>query len=82
MIRIMGLGFSGPKVPVAGWDAAGVVEAVGPGVTRFKPGDEIFGNCDVGGTGTFAEYVSSSLAGIGIDSPELGLPRFDRAVPH
>jgi NADPH:quinone reductase-like Zn-dependent oxidoreductase len=57
MVRIMGLGFSGPKVPVAGWDAAGVVEAVGPGVTRFKPGDEIFGNCDVGGTGTFAEYA-------------------------
>jgi NADPH:quinone reductase-like Zn-dependent oxidoreductase len=53
----MGLGFSGPKVPVAGWDAAGVVEAVGGGVTRFKPGDEVFGNSDVGGTGTFAEYA-------------------------
>jgi NADPH:quinone reductase-like Zn-dependent oxidoreductase len=57
MIRVMGLGFSGPKVPVAGWDAAGIVEAVGPGVTRFKPGDEIFGNSGVGGTGTFAEYA-------------------------
>jgi NADPH:quinone reductase-like Zn-dependent oxidoreductase len=57
MIRIMGLGFSGPKVPVAGWDAAGVVEAVGQGVTRFNPGDEIFGNSGVAGTGTFAEYA-------------------------
>jgi NADPH:quinone reductase-like Zn-dependent oxidoreductase len=56
MVRTMGLGFSGPKVPVAGWDAAGIVEAVGPGVTRFKPGDEVFGNSDVNGTGTFAEY--------------------------
>jgi NADPH:quinone reductase-like Zn-dependent oxidoreductase len=57
MVRLMGLGFSRPKVPVAGWDAAGVVEAVGAKVTRFKPGDEVFGNCDAGGTGTFAEYA-------------------------
>ena len=57
MIRLMGLGFSAPRVPVAGWDAAGVVEAVGAKVTRFKPGDEVFGNCDVTGTGTLAEYA-------------------------
>jgi len=57
MVRLMGFGFSRPKSPVAGWDAAGVVEAVGSGVTRFKPGDEVFGNCDAKGTGTFAEYA-------------------------
>lgn len=57
MVRLMGLGFSRPKVPVAGWDAAGVVEAVGAGVTAVKPGDEVFGNCDVHGTGTFAELA-------------------------
>ena len=57
MVRLMGLGLSRPKVPVAGWDAAGVVEGVGPGVTRFAIGDEVFGNCGIGGSGTFAEYA-------------------------
>lgn len=28
---------------ILGWDISGVVEAVVPGVTRFKPGDEVFG---------------------------------------
>ena len=57
MVRLMGLGFSAPTVQVAGWDASGVVEAVGPAVTRFEPGDEVFGNCGVRGTGSFAEYA-------------------------
>lgn len=56
MMRLMGLGFSKPKVAVAGWDAAGVVEAVGSAVTRFRPGDEVFGNTATKGTGTFADY--------------------------
>jgi NADPH:quinone reductase-like Zn-dependent oxidoreductase len=46
-------GMRGPRRPVLGWDAAGTVTAVGAGVTRFRPGDEVFGTC----RSTFAEYA-------------------------
>jgi NADPH:quinone reductase-like Zn-dependent oxidoreductase len=49
------LGLRKPKVPVLGMDVAGTVEAVGQKVTRFQPGDEVFGWCD----GAFAEYASA-----------------------
>jgi NADPH:quinone reductase-like Zn-dependent oxidoreductase len=35
------LGIFGPRRPILGMDLAGVVEAVGEGVTRFRPGDEV-----------------------------------------
>ena len=43
-----------------GIDVAGVVESVGPNVTRFKPGDEVFGDMFSFGQGTFAEYVCAA----------------------
>jgi len=52
-IRLAGYGLRTPKNPVPGMDLAGVVSAVGAGVTRFQPGDEVFGI----GKGTFAEYA-------------------------
>jgi len=52
-IRIAGYGLRAPTNPVIGADLAGVVEAVGENVTRFQPGDEVFGI----GKGSYAEYV-------------------------
>jgi len=41
---------------VLGFDAAGVVEKVGPGVTEFKPMDEVFYSPDITGPGSYAQY--------------------------
>ncbi|MCQ6272617.1 NAD(P)-dependent alcohol dehydrogenase [Pseudarthrobacter sp. R1] len=53
LVRLFGYGLKRPQVPVRGREVAGVVEAVGAGVTRFSAGDEIYGTCE----GSFAEYV-------------------------
>jgi NADPH:quinone reductase-like Zn-dependent oxidoreductase len=52
------LGLLRPKHDILGVDIAGQVEAVGGGVTRFKPGDEVYANLLDHGYGGFAEYVS------------------------
>jgi NADPH:quinone reductase-like Zn-dependent oxidoreductase len=52
-IRLAGYGLRAPRIPVPGADVAGVVEAIGGDVTRFAPGDEVFGI----GVGAFAQYA-------------------------
>lgn len=48
------IGFPKPKKDfVVGIDCAGIVEAVGPNVSRFQPGDEVYGEC----SGSCAEYA-------------------------
>ena len=49
----LALGLRRPRQPVVGLELAGTVVATGAGVTRFAPGDEVFGT----GTGAFAEYA-------------------------
>jgi len=54
------MGLRAPRQPQIGVDVAGVVESVGAGVTRFRPGDEVFADLFAAGhVGTFAEYVSA-----------------------
>ena len=55
LFRIAGSGLRAPKTRVRGTDIAGRVEAIGKDVTRFQPGDEVFGICD----GAFAEYATA-----------------------
>jgi NADPH:quinone reductase-like Zn-dependent oxidoreductase len=53
LMRVVGMGFRGPKDRVPGRDLAGTVEALGPGVTTFTVGDEVYGV----GRGSFAEHA-------------------------
>jgi NADPH:quinone reductase-like Zn-dependent oxidoreductase len=50
----LGMGLRKPKSIRLGVDFAGTVEAVGAKVTRFRPGDEVFG----GRSGALAQYVT------------------------
>ncbi|MBI4312067.1 MAG: NAD(P)-dependent alcohol dehydrogenase [Chloroflexi bacterium] len=63
VLRIMGAGLRKPKNPVPGTDVAGVVESVGRKVTRFQPGDEVFGETIKGmqwtNGGAYAEYATA-----------------------
>jgi NADPH:quinone reductase-like Zn-dependent oxidoreductase len=62
VLRLMGAGLLKPKNPVPGTDVAGEVESVGKDVTRFGPGDDVFGETHRGlqwrNGGAFAEYAS------------------------
>ncbi len=51
------IGLRAPRNQRMGIDVAGVVEAVGPAVTRIRPGDEVFADLFTSGQGAFAEFA-------------------------
>src|SRR5438477_11431193 len=69
-------GLGKPKNRVRGTDVAGQVEAIGGAVTRFWPGDEVFGSSRPLGGG-FAEYAAVSENGL---APKAANPTFEQAA--
>lgn len=69
----MGFGLRRPRNRVRGMDVAGRVEAVGKNVTRFRPGDEVFGL----GDGAFAEYTCAPESSL---SPKPANLTFEQAA--
>ncbi|MEA1784755.1 NAD(P)-dependent alcohol dehydrogenase [Arenibacter sp. GZD96] len=57
LMRVV-LGFKKPRNPILGTIYSGVVEEIGESVTRFKPGDKVFGSTGFH-FGTYAEYLST-----------------------
>lgn len=70
-----------PRWPVLGSELAGVVEAVGAGVTDFKVGDAVYGDVSEAGFGGFAEYARVPAAALRLIPAGLS---FEQAVmlPH
>lgn len=57
VIRMLYGLFKPKKVKIPGVDVAGKVVGIGKSITRFKQGDEVFGDISESGFGSFAEYV-------------------------
>src|SRR5688572_6330956 len=68
--RLAGLGVSAPKTKIRCSDFAGVVEAVGAGVTRFRPGDEVYGDLREA-DGALADYLCAPEALTGLKPDRL-----------
>jgi NADPH:quinone reductase-like Zn-dependent oxidoreductase len=69
----LSMGLRRPKVRIRGRDFAGRVEAVGRGIERFRPGDDVFGEAD----GAFAEYVNAPDGAV---APRPGNLTFEQAA--
>ncbi|MGO4601789.1 NAD(P)-dependent alcohol dehydrogenase [Terrabacter sp. 2YAF2] len=63
-------GLRTPRRRTLGSDIAGLVEAVGHGVTRFQPGEEVYGD-NLALMGGFAEYSVAPASALALKPPEL-----------
>ncbi len=59
------------RFQIPGCDVAGTIEAIGTGVTKFQPGDEVFGDLCVSGFGSFAEYVCAPETALALKSKQM-----------
>ncbi|EMK02113.1 MULTISPECIES: NAD(P)-dependent alcohol dehydrogenase [unclassified Leptospira] len=59
LVRLYAGLFKPKKISILGADVAGTVEAVGRNITKFRPGDDVFGDVSASGFGAFAEYKCS-----------------------
>ncbi len=58
IIMHQNIGMRRPKDPSFGSDIAGTIESIGKNVTKFNPGDDVFGACAKGSSG-FGEYAAA-----------------------
>lgn len=74
-------GFRRPRINRLGLDVAGVVEAVGEGVTRLRVGDRVFGDLFSHGSGAFAEYACAPESAFALVNDDMS---FEAAatLPH
>jgi NADPH:quinone reductase-like Zn-dependent oxidoreductase len=70
LIRLMSGGFFKPKKSTLGADIAGEVVGVGSNISRFQPGDPVFGTAK-GGSGGFAEYVCAYEKSLALKPPNV-----------
>jgi NADPH:quinone reductase-like Zn-dependent oxidoreductase len=56
---------------ILGWDVAGVIEALGPGVTQFKIGDAVYARPDIARNGGYAEYIAVRASEVALKSKSL-----------
>ena len=70
-----------PKYEILGVDVSGEVKAVGENVTKFKPGDNVYGDLSESGFGGFAEFVCSPEGALTLKP---GSMTFEQAasIPH
>jgi NADPH:quinone reductase-like Zn-dependent oxidoreductase len=64
-------GLRTPRFRIIGTDIAGTVEAVGRNVTRYRPGDEVFGELSRSGFGAYAEFAAAPEAALALKPANL-----------
>ena len=80
MIRLLS-GLLKPKLKILGVDVSGEVETVGKDVTRFQPGEKVYGDLSECGFGGFAEYVCAKESSLAL-KPESMTFVEAAALPH